>query len=91
MLRPLIPVHALSGETEDYLIDIACSATASSNSPVCPGATINLSSTFTGSGTPVSYTWTGHQSETEWFHRYINPTIRLSYNCRCRSLHCNYY
>ncbi|HKR06693.1 MAG TPA: GEVED domain-containing protein, partial [Bacteroidia bacterium] len=63
---------ASSGETEDYLIDIACSATASSNSPVCPGATINLSSTFTGSGTPVSYSWTGPNGTVPSVQ---NPTI----------------
>lgn len=46
------------GEVEDYKINIDCgSATASSNSPVCSGQSLDLSSSWVGAGTPVSYVW----------------------------------
>lgn len=46
------------GEVEDYLLNITCGAAASSNTPVCENSTLNLTSTYLGLGTPVSFSWT---------------------------------
>ncbi|MBL7929733.1 MAG: hypothetical protein JNL47_09740, partial [Bacteroidia bacterium] len=47
------------GETEDYIIDIVCGVTASSNEPVCENETLLLDATYLGSSTPVTWVWSG--------------------------------
>lgn len=46
------------GEVEDYLLNITCGAQASATNPACENAALNLTVTYLGSGTPVSYSWT---------------------------------
>lgn len=46
------------GEVEDYLLNVTCGSTASSNNPVCQNGSLNLSSTYIGLGTPTGYSWT---------------------------------
>jgi hypothetical protein len=46
------------GEVEDYLLNITCGAQASATNPACENSALNLTATYLGSGTPVSYSWT---------------------------------
>ena len=61
------------GEVEDYRISIDCGVvTAASNGPLCSGNDLNLTSVFTGVGSPTGYTWSGPNS---FSSTQQNPTI----------------
>lgn len=46
------------GEVEDYLLNVACGAQVSATNPACENSALNLTATYLGAGTPVSYSWT---------------------------------
>ena len=65
------------GEVEDYLLNVTCGSTASSNTPVCALSSLNLSSVYLGAGVVTSRSWTttaanGFTSSAQ------NPTVTAS-------------
>lgn len=62
-----------AGEAEDYSVTVLpCGATAGATTPICQYLNQNLTSTYFGNGTPVSYSWIGPNGFTSSSQ---NPTI----------------
>jgi hypothetical protein len=57
------------------LSPVSMSSTASNNTPVCAGSTINLSSSAAGGSDPLTYSWTGPNSYSSAVQ---NPVIAYS-------------
>jgi hypothetical protein len=66
------------GEVEDYLIQFACGVTVSSNQPVCEGETLQLNATYSGSSTPVSWSWSGPNGFSSTLEDPTRPNMTLA-------------